>query len=341
MIKLSRQSALKKWVALPIIAGTLLWGPQPSYASKLNPYSHVETLDISGQEEAAYIQQKTTQIFSASAASRSEADGYEVPQGWKQEKLIFHDVPVEKYTFSKTKTDRSVLFFHGGGYVGGLHSRYRDWGIHLAELAGNATLLAVDYRLAPQHVYPAALDDAVTAYKGLLASGYDPERMVMIGDSAGGNLAAALALYLRDHSLPQPKAMILISPWTHMENNLPSRKNNLQKDQILGVKNVRMGSEIVTPSYAQGAVLTEPYLSPSYADLTGLAPMLITAGGDELFLDDTALFASHAEAAGVSVQYTIYPGMSHDWTILLPELPESEAMEKEIAQFTHRTLGRG
>ena len=162
----------------------------------------------------------------------------------------------------------------------------------------------------------------------------------MVGDSAGGNLALALTLSLRDRHLPLPKAMVLISPWTYAVPNLPSHMNHYQKDQIVGAKNVRLAGEIKQPSYAKGLDPTDPYLSPACADLMGLPPMLITAGGDELLLDDAALLAAHAEATGVPVQFTVYPHMSHDWTIFLPELPESAAMDAEIRQFVDAQLKR-
>lgn len=315
-------------------AAVLFGGLFPSGAAFLNPYAHTETLSISGAAEAQYIDQKTDAIFKPAAApARAASASYEVPQGWSRENLNWNGVSVEKYTAQNPASSRTVFFLHGGGYVGGLHNRYRDWGIHQGDLAGAATLLAVDYRIAPEHTYPAALDDAVAAYKGALAAGYDPGQMVLVGDSAGGNLAAALALYLRDHQIPLPRAIVLISPWVDMGNTLPSRSQNFQKDQILGAKNLRLGGEIARPSYTGTASLTDPYLSPAYADLTGLPPVLITAGGNELFLDDTALLAAHAKAAGALVQYTIYPGMSHDWTILFPELPESAAMNQEIHDF--------
>lgn len=327
---------VRKGILASITAMILLSGATLSTASYVNPYTHVKTVTMTAAEEAAYIDQKTTAIFAPSAApARPASTAYVVPQGWTRENLQFANVPVEKYTNPAGDAARIVLFLHGGGYVGSLHNRYRDWGVHQAELAGSGTLLAVDYRLAPAHAYPAALDDAVTAYTGLLAAGYDPAKMILVGDSAGGNLALALSLYIRDHHLPQPKAMVLISPWADMGNSLPSRSLNLEKDKILGLKNRRLGPEIASPSYAKGTAVDTPYLSPIYADAQGLPPMLITAGGNELFLDDTALLAAHAKAAGVPVQYTMYPGMSHDWTILFPELPESKAMNEEITTYVN------
>lgn len=309
-------------------------------AAGTNPYTNVKALTVSGQEEAAYIDQKMTEFFRPVTSAGGGSGGYEAPAPWQEQNLVFDSVPVLKYTNPKGRSDRTVLFLHGGGYIGGLHGRYLDWGLHQGDLADAGTLFAVDYRLAPEHTYPAALEDAVTAYRAILKEGTDPQQIVLVGDSAGGNLAAALLLSLRDNKMPLPKAAILISPWGYLGSDLPSHMNNIPKDQVLGAKNVRLGGEVAHPSYRKDAPVTDPYISPVYADLTGLPPMLITAGGDELFLDDAALLAAHATAAGVPVQFTIYPRMSHDWTLLLPELPESAAMDAEIRQFVDAQLKR-
>lgn len=326
---------VKTLAVLSVAIGVSFTGMQNLYARE-NPYANVEILNMSTAQEADYIDEQVNKFFNSTASTANEA--YIVPDNWKQEKLNFDGVPVEKYTSTTTQTDRIVLFLHGGGYVGGLNNRYRDWGLHQAELAGNATLLAVDYRLAPQNVYPTALNDAVTAYKGLLKAGYNPENMILVGDSAGGNLAAALAVYLRDNKIPQPKAIVLISPWTYMGKDLPSHKMNLAKDKILGYNNKRLLPEIEQSSYAKGKDITDPYLSPAYADLTGIAPMLLTVGGNELFLDDVAVLAAHAKVDGVDVTEKVYANMSHDWTILLPELPETKAMNEDITNFINKHL---
>lgn len=324
------KNVMQKMIVLPMTACVLFLGMQFSEASRVNPFSNVQTLDISGEAKVAYIDEKTTNFFNS---SRPIAEEYVIPDGWQQEKLSFDGVSVEKYTSTTTKTNRIVFFLHGGGYVGGLNNTYRDWGLHKAEIAGNATIFMLDYRLAPQNAYPAALEDAVKAYKGLLEMGYKSEDIILMGDSAGGNLSLALAVYLRDNKISQPKAIVLLSPWTYLGTNLPAHTNNLEKDKILGSKNKFMLTEVSNPSYAKNIDITNPYVSPAYADLTGISPMLIIAGGDELLLDDTALVSAHAKAAGVQVTEKIYLGMSHDWDILLPELPESKAMNEQIAKF--------
>lgn len=328
---------VKKFLPILVAMGFIFSASNPVDA-RPNQYADLEIVRLTGDAKRDYIEQKMDSFFNARYNSPQKKSKYQVPSGWKFQRLEFNGVPVEKFTPKKNSSDRIVLFFHGGGYVGGLNARYRDWGMYLAQMSGNATLFALDYRTAPKDLYPAALDDAVNAYQGLLDSGCDPNKIVLMGDSAGGNLAAVFALYLKDHDIPMPRAMVLISPWTCVENSLPSRTQNLASDKILGEKNPRMNSEVMDSSYARGQNLKDTYISPVYGDLKNLPPTLIIAGADEILLDDTLLFASREQIAGVDVQESIYPGMSHDWTLLLPELPESQEMFSEIASFVDEKL---
>lgn len=305
--------------------------PTPAMTNRVNPYSHVTVVPLTPQQEKQYTDQKATEFFSSTEPL--SADNYQVPQPWSRQDLHYGNVIVEKYTNNKIKNDKISFFLHGGAYIGSLHNLYRDWGLHQGDIAQTGTFLALQYRIAPQHRFPAALEDAITAYTGLLKDGYDPHKMVLIGDSAGGNLATALLVYLRDHNMPQPRMAVLISPWTDLKANLPAYTTNRSKDSILGDKNVFLHQEVKRPTYSKGANLQNPYLSTVYADLTGLPPLFISAGGDELLLDDTALLAAHAKAAGVSTTYRIYPGMSHDWTILFPELQQSKQHDEDEQTF--------
>jgi acetyl esterase/lipase len=331
-----KKSFAKKLITFPVAAGILIASMQPAFATAVNPFTNPQILNISGAEEAAYIDKKTSEFFSPSK-NTPDAE-YVVPNGWTQQKLDYEGVTVEKYAFTKQKTDRVLLFLHGGGYVASLNNIYRDWGIHQGELAKNATVYMPDYRIAPAYKHPSALEDAAAAYKGMLADGINPNNIIITGDSAGGNLTLALLLYLRDNNIPQPKAAVLISPWTSPGAVLPSHKTNLSADKMLGEKNSFMNPEIENPSYATDLDTTDPYLAPAYGNLTGLSPMLITAGGDEFLLDEAAIIYAHAEAAGVDAHLKIYKGMSHDWTIVLPELPESREMDKDITKFIDEHL---
>ena len=327
----------KKFLSILVAMGFIFNGNNLVDA-RSNPYSDLEIVRLTGDAEKSYIAEKTDSFFNARYSQPAKKSKYDVPRGWKFEKLSFNGVSVEKFSPKKNSTDRSRLFFHGGGYVNGLNDRYRDWGMYLAEISGNATLLALDYRVAPENQYPAALDDAVNAYRGILDAGYDPNKIVLLGDSAGGNLAAVFALYLKDHNLPLPKSMVLISPWTCIESSLPSRSQNREVDQILGEKNPRLNPEVMDSSYARGQNLKDPYISPVYGDLSNLPPTLIIAGANEILLDDTLLFASREQIASVDVQEIIYAGMSHDWTLMLPELQESQEMFNAIKSFVDEKM---
>ena len=194
----------------------------------------------------------------------------------------------------------------------------------------------LDYRTAPKHTYPAALKDAVRGYEDILSKGADPNKIIVFGDSAGANLALALSLYLKEHNRPQPGALVLVSPWTTFETDFPSRLKNAERDMILGKINPRMYNEVGNPSYGKGISQKDSRLSPIYADLKGLPPMLIQAGGSEMFLDESVALVKKAADDGIIATFTAYPDMSHDFALLLPELEDSVNSFKEIRDFVNR-----
>lgn len=191
----------------------------------------------------------------------------------------------------------------------------------------------LNYRFYPEAKHPAALEDAAVAYQKLLDIGIAAENIVVMGDSAGGNLALALALYLREHDIAEPGALVLYSPWGDA-GQLPTRVINKEKDVILGERNTVMYSAVMNNNYYfRDADLKDSYVSPVYADFAGLPPMLIIAGGQELFVDDCRLLEQRGKEAGVTVETHLYPGMSHDWPLLFPELPESRDTYSVLAEF--------
>ncbi len=269
---------------------------------------------------------------------KEKAAPYEAPDGWAYEKYEVDGVKVEKLVNPALTNDRVVLQFHGGGYVLGQSDNHRKLAERQGVLADAREMYMVDYRLAPQNTYPAALEDAVKVYKDLLAKGKSAGKIIVTGDSAGGHLALSLCLYLKANNLPQPAMLLLASPWTTMETNLPSRKNNASKDLILGTNNSFMYKAVSTPAYGKGYKAKDPRVSPVHADLTGLPPMLIQTGGYELFLDENLALARKAAEAGVDITLTVYPAMSHDFALLLPELQDSVDSFKEIRDFVRRHL---
>ena len=289
-------------------------------------------------EKQQYIENKIQSTLHP--ASDFKPYKFEAPEGWTIEKLTLNNVDVERLKAEHPKTDRVILQFHGGGYTNGLTEGHRLLGAKQGMLIGASEVYYVHYRLAPKNVYPAALDDAVAVYKALLSSEIKPENIIFIGDSAGGNLALELSLYLKENGLSQPAALALISPWGTFEQNAASRIKNRDRDLVLGSKGFPLYREVqvIKPSYAGDMELNDPKLSPIYADLRGLPPMLIQVGGYELFVDDGLSLLNRALSDDVEATLTTYPGMPHDFPLLLPELYETELSLKEFRDFVERYL---
>ena len=265
---------------------------------------------------------------------------FAAPDKWTYEKFTVNGVKVERLINPKQKkSSRVVLQLHGGGYIGALSDWYRDFAVKQAVLTDAREVWLVDYRLAPENLYPAALDDAATVYAELLRRKVDPKNLIVFGDSAGGNLAIELSIRLREENLPQPAMLILASPWTTFETDLPSRTANAERDLILGVKNPVMYPAVsAAPTYGGQIPLNDPRLSPIYADLTGLPPMLIQIGGYELFVDEGIELLRKATADELNVTLTVYRGMSHDFALLMPELDDSIKSFAEIKSFVNLHL---
>lgn len=260
---------------------------------------------------------------------------FSVTDGWEKQMLKAGEADLERYDYPAAKTNRILLQLHGGAYVQKLDDLYRITALTQGKLIGARTVYSLDYRVAPEAVYPAALEEALAAYRGILASGARPSDIIVVGDSAGGNLALELALALKEKGLPQPAALILQSPWTDMGTSRVSRVTNFKKDLILG-EGTPFSGPVVEAAYAGKLPVDDPRLSPVNADLRGLPPMLIQAGSYEVFLSEIEDLARKAGEAGVLTTLTVYPGMSHDFALCLPELQESIDSLKEIRDFVNR-----
>jgi acetyl esterase/lipase len=223
------------------------------------------------------------------------------------------------------------LYLHGGGWSLGWTGIYRRMVAHLA-LAAGVRAFATDYRLAPEHPFPAALEDSLAAYRWLVAGGVPPGEIVLGGDSAGGNLTLACLLALRAAGEPLPAAAVCISPATDLATPRPSF--DADRDPLLSSKLARN----MMRWYAGDRDLTDPRLSPSYGNLRGLPPLLVQAGGDELLRDDAEAFAARARAAGVDVTLAVWPGMWHVWHLFVPWLPEARRATEDVGAFVRRHL---
>ena len=295
-------------------------------------------ISMEAEAKQAYIAEKMEKLFHSPPVAVAAAESFSPPEGWAYERYALGECKVERLENPAAGSNRVVLQLHGGGYINPLGNGHRFLCVKQMVLAGARSAYMVDYRIAPEHTYPSALEDAVGAYEDILSQGANPQEIVVCGDSAGGNLALELSLYLREHNRPQPGALVLISPWTTFETNLPSRKQNAERDLILGKINPRMYNEVGSPSYGGGLSAKDPRLSPIYANLGGLPPLLIQAGGQEMFLDESIALAQKAADDGTDVTLTVYPGMSHDFALLLPELEDSVDSFKEIRDFLHRHM---
>ncbi|HEX4112631.1 MAG TPA: alpha/beta hydrolase [Stellaceae bacterium] len=223
---------------------------------------------------------------------------------------------------------RCILYFHGGAYVAMSPQTHRSLTSRLA-LWSNASLFALDYRLAPEHPFPAALEDAVAAYRALIAASVDPSRIALAGDSAGGGLALALLLALRDGHDPLPAAAILFSPWTDLAATGESIIANNASDAMF------FGSWVAPEArhYLGDTRATDPLASPVYADLTGLPPLFIQVGDSEVLLDDSRRVFENAKKAGVEATLQIWRRVPHGWQIFAPLLPEGRAALRQAGAF--------
>ncbi|QGU06596.1 Monoterpene epsilon-lactone hydrolase [Corynebacterium occultum] len=203
-----------------------------------------------------------------------------------------------------------ILYLHGGAYVVGTAHGYSSLSGGLAQ-ASDAALFSPEYRLAPEHRFPAAIDDALDAYRGLLDSGYPAERILVAGDSAGGGLAAALLVAIRGNDLPQPAAAWLLSPWADLTLSGETVESNAEKDLLLD----KEGLLKTAAYYLGGQDPTHPLASPVFADLSGLAPLMITVGSSEILLDDAFRLAKRAAAAETSVRLEVGPQLFHDFPL--------------------------
>ncbi|HET9772310.1 MAG TPA: alpha/beta hydrolase [Acidimicrobiia bacterium] len=235
-----------------------------------------------------------------------------------------------------SRTDAAILHFHGGGYVIGSPVTTRSVTAGLARHTG-LPVLAPDYRLAPEHPFPAAVDDALAVYCELLDGGLSPGRVVVSGDSAGGGLAMALVLTLRDRHLSLPAGAVGISPLLDLTLSSPSIDANRATDPQV----TREFLEVAVAHYLPaGADPKAPLASPVFADMSGFPPLLLQVGGDEALLDDSVRFGEAAETAGVDVTVECWEAMMHVWHSFAPRFPEGEAALAAVAAWIHDRLGR-
>jgi epsilon-lactone hydrolase len=243
--------------------------------------------------------------------------------------VVANDVPCEWFA-PPIDEQRVVLYLHGGGFMAHLPLSYRVFARVLAGALG-ARVLLPDYRLAPEHPFPAGPDDCLAAYRWLVTQGIDAKRIVIAGDSAGGNLSLVTAIRIRDEGLPAPGCVVMLSPATDLTGGSASLKYNRDHDPML----VPEALPVVIATYAPHADLSQPWLSPIYDSFERMPPLLFHAGSTELLVDDSIRAAEKARWAGVSVELEVWPDMPHVFQMNL-WLPEAQAAIAGIAGFVRQ-----
>lgn len=226
-----------------------------------------------------------------------------------------------------------LLYVHGGGFTAGSCVTHRELAARLA-LAAGVRVLLVDYRLAPEHPFPAALEDVAAAYRWLLGQGHAPRQIALGGDSAGACLALAALVWLRERGLPAPAAAVLISPWLDLALTGPSLQSRAALDPLCS----REGLARAAAAYLAGADPRAPLASPLYADLRGLPPLLLQAGDHEVLLSDATRLAERARAAGAEVALEVWEQMWHVWHAWAAALPEGQQAIARIGAFLRERL---
>lgn len=268
----------------------------------------------------------------ASTAKTAKMLG-KLPKGIEAVPVAIGEMPAEWIQPAQPDEERVILYFHGGGYVLGSIDDHRGIVAKFVKGSGVRALL-FGYRLAPEHRFPAALDDSVAAYQWLLTQGVSPSKIVFAGDSAGGGLCLATLLAVRDGGMPLPAAAVALSPWTDLKNTGESLRTNAAKclsptNSWIACANHYLGDQ--DPG--------NPYASPLYDDLRGLPPLLIFAGGDETLRDDSTRFARKAKDAGVDVTLKVGEGMCHCYPVCAPLFPEATQAMAEVCAFIKTHTG--
>jgi len=258
---------------------------------------------------------------------------FALPPQMAPESVQAGDCPAEWLRTPALRADAALLYLHGGGYVIGSARSHRHLAGAIAAAAGIACLFP-DYRLAPEHPLPAAVDDAVASYQWLLERGIEPARIALAGDSAGGGLVVATLLALRERALPLPAAGVCISPWVDLTCSAASYDTTAARDPIVK----RSGVLQMAQHYLGGADAKAPLASPLFADLSGPPPLLIHVGSDEVLLDDATQLAARTRAAGGKVDLEVWPDMIHVWHWFLPWLDEARAAVDGIGRFIRARL---
>ncbi|MHC4472192.1 MAG: alpha/beta hydrolase [Planctomycetota bacterium] len=261
-------------------------------------------------------------------------ESQKVPADTEIDPVMVGDLAAEWVRAPGVRTDAVVLYLHGGGFVMGAPATHRELAARLSAAIG-APLLSLDYRLAPEHPFPAAMEDAVAAYRWLLAEGHVPDRLAIGGDSAGGSISLQALIRMRDERTALPAAALLMSPATDLRCEGESFTSMVGVDPLLTQEMCRFTASL----YVADADPDTPLLSLPRADLTGLPPLCIHAGEHDLLLSDSLRLAERARACGVEVELRTFPGMWHVFQAAARFVPEARASIEGMGRFVAARLG--
>jgi epsilon-lactone hydrolase len=270
-------------------------------------------------------------VEEARAGFEQIAGMFPVDADIKRESVSAGGINAEWVSAPDVDAGRAVLYLHGGGYVIGSINTHRALAARLSR-AAKARVLVIDYRLAPEHPHPAAVQDSVAAYRWMLTQGLKPQRIAVAGDSAGGGLTVATLVAIRDAQMPLPAAGVCLSPWVDLEGVGASMTTKADADPIVQ----KTGLLQMAAAYLGGKNPRTPLAAPLYADLSRLPPLLIQVGTAETLLDDAARLAERAREAGVTVTYEASEEMIHVWHLFAPMLDEGQQAIDRIGEFVRK-----
>ncbi|WP_268798740.1 alpha/beta hydrolase [Pseudomonas huanghezhanensis] len=256
-----------------------------------------------------------------------------IPAGITSHDVDMGGVPGKVVVPEALEGNRILLFIHGGGYVGGSSTGYLGLAGHFAKLLG-AKVYLPDYRLAPEHPFPAPIDDTLASYRWLLDQGHDPKSIVFSGDSAGGAMVVSVMVKARNAGLPLPAGGAALSPWANLEHTGASIDNRNGLDPQAS----RLGLTLLAKAFLNGTLPTDPDASPVFADVRGLPPILVQIGENEVMLSDAMRLATHLGENRVRVSLEVWPGMFHVWHMFAAVLPEGMQAVKNAALFLDQAI---
>lgn len=253
-----------------------------------------------------------------------------LPRSERQRQIVVGGVPAVRVEPKRGAAHGHVLYLHGGGYCIGSPRSHASLAARLAKGAGMSTTV-VDYRLAPEHVYPAGLDDCISAYEALLSE-FPASSLTIAGDSAGGGATIATLQRIRDRGLEMPAAAVVLSPWVDLTGTAPSMHERADRDPMLRAEHLSKFGD----AYRGATAADQHEVSPLFGDLFGLCPLLVQVGSDEILFDNAAMLADRIVAADGNVTLEVFDGMWHVFQVFAPMMPEASAALASASRFLIR-----